>query len=133
MRLLRWLAVLLLVVALAAGYIAYRLSRPYAAFGEETFVEFPRGTSTSQIAGLLEKVGVIERDWEFLAARALHPRRALQAGEYHFTKPASVWEVCNRIARGDVFYYVLAVPEGHAAELSPRAARRSHPALSASG
>jgi UPF0755 protein len=111
-KFLRRLAALGLVVALAAGYVAYRLFLPYSSFGEETFVEFPKGTSSSQIAGMLEKAGVIEHDWEFLAARALHPRRALQAGEYHFTKPASVWEVYNRIARGDVFYYVLVVPEG---------------------
>jgi UPF0755 protein len=111
-RLLRRLAALALAVALAAGYVAYRLSRPYSAFGEETFVEFQKGTSTFQIAGMLEKAGVIEHDWEFLAARALHPRRTLQAGEYRFNKPASVWDVYNRIARGDVFYYVLVVPEG---------------------
>ena len=112
MRLLRRLAAPALVAALAAGYVAYRLSRPYAAFGAETFVEFPKGTSTSQIAAMLEKAGVVGHSWEFLAARALHPRRALQAGEYQFTKPASVLEVYNRIARGDVFYYVLVVPEG---------------------
>ena len=112
MKFLRRLAALLLVLTLAAGYLAYRLSRPYSAFGEETFVEFPKGTSTFQIAGMLEKAGVIEHSWEFLAARALHPRRALQAGEYRFTRPASVWEIYGRIARGDVFYYVLVVPEG---------------------
>jgi UPF0755 protein len=111
-RFLRLLALLVLVAALGAGYLAYRLSSPYAAFGEETFVEFPKGTSSSQIAGMLEKAGVVEHDWEFLAARALHPRRTLQAGDYHFTKPASVWDIFDRIARGDVFYYVLVVPEG---------------------
>jgi UPF0755 protein len=111
-KFLRWLAVLVLVAAAGAGYVAYRLSRAYSAFGEETFVEFPKGTSTYQLAGLLQKAGVIEHDWEFLAARALGPRRTLQAGDYHFTKPASVWEVFNRIARGDIFYYVLVVPEG---------------------
>ena len=35
-----------------------------------------------------------------------------EAGEYRFTKPASVLEVFERIARGDIFYYELAVPEG---------------------
>jgi UPF0755 protein len=37
---------------------------------------------------------------------------ALQAGEYRFTKPAAVMDVYERIARGDVYYVVLAVPEG---------------------
>jgi UPF0755 protein len=111
-KFLRLLVLLVLAVAAGAGYLAYRLARPYSGFGEETFVEFPKGTSSSQIAGMLAKAGVIEHDWEFLAARALRPRRTLQAGDYHFTRPASVWEVFDRIARGDVFYYVLVVPEG---------------------
>jgi UPF0755 protein len=37
----------------------------------------------------------------------------LQAGEYRFDKPASAWDVFGRVARGDVFYYSVAVPEGH--------------------
>jgi UPF0755 protein len=111
-KFLRRLALLMVFLAAGAGYLAYRLYRPYSAFGEETFVDFPKGTSTYELAGLLQKAGVIEHSWEFLAARALHRRRVLLAGEYHFTKPASVWEVYNRIARGDIFYYVLVVPEG---------------------
>jgi UPF0755 protein len=37
----------------------------------------------------------------------------LQAGEYRFNRAASPVEVFDRIARGDVFYYTLSVPEGH--------------------
>jgi UPF0755 protein len=36
----------------------------------------------------------------------------LQAGEYRFASPASTLEVYTRIARGDVFYFELAIPEG---------------------
>ena len=36
----------------------------------------------------------------------------LQAGEYRFDHPASPIEVFDRIARGDIFYYELVVPEG---------------------
>jgi UPF0755 protein len=102
------------LIALGAlgAYISWELYRPYAAFGEETFVEFPKGTNTIAMARSLADSGVISNSWKFLAARALHPRRALQAGEYRFAKPASVSEVYERIARGDVFYYVLTVPEG---------------------
>src|SRR5438132_5312349 len=112
-KILRWAGVLLLLAALGAGYVAYELTRPYAAFGEETFIDFPKGTSSAGMANLLANSGVIPHAWEFLAARALYPRRALMAGEYRFAKPASVLEINDRIARGDVFYYVLVVPEGH--------------------
>jgi UPF0755 protein len=112
-KLLRWAGVFLLLGAVAAGYAAYELTRPYAAFGEETFIDFPKGTSTLGMASRLADAGVIAHAWEFLAARALYSRRALMAGEYRFSKPASVLEVYERMARGDIFYYVLVVPEGH--------------------
>jgi UPF0755 protein len=111
-KFLRWLAALALLLACGAGYLAWELHREYAAFGEETFVDFPKGTSTTAMAGLLARAGAIPHAWEFLAVRALYPRRALKAGEYRFSKPASVLEIYDRIARGDVFYYSLVVPEG---------------------
>ena len=65
------------------------------------------------MAGLLAKAGVIAARLGFPGWPAPCSRgEALQAGEYRFTQPASVWEVFDRIARGDVFYYVLVVPEG---------------------
>ena len=112
MKFFRIVGALLLLLALSAGFVAYRLNRPYAAFGDETFIDFPKGTSTTQIAGQLAQRGVVPHAWEFLVAHALRSRRALQAGEYRFAKPASVLEVHDRIARGDVFYQVLVVPEG---------------------
>jgi UPF0755 protein len=112
-KLLRWAGVLLLLAAVGAGYVAYELTRPYAAFSQESIIDFPKGTSTTGMASRLANAGVIAHAWVFLAARALYPGRKLMAGEYSFTKPASVLEVYDRIARGDVFYYVLVVPEGH--------------------
>lgn len=109
---LRRIAALVVLLGAAAGYVAWELNRPYAAFGEETLIEFPKGTSTTGMARMLANSGVIAHAWLFLAARAFHPRRRLQAGEYRFTQPASVLEVYGRIARGDVFYYSLTVPEG---------------------
>jgi len=109
---MRWLAAAALVLAAGAGYLAWELQQPYAAFGPETFVDLPKGTSTSAIATRLANAGVIAHAWEFGVARALSLRRSLKAGEYRFVKPASVLEVYDRIARGDVFYLVLAVPEG---------------------
>jgi UPF0755 protein len=96
----------------AAGYILWELNRPYAAFGEETFIDFPKGTSTNEMARQLAQSGVISHTWAFLAARAFEPRRKLQAGEYRFAQAASALQVYDRIARGDVFYYSLTIPEG---------------------
>jgi UPF0755 protein len=45
-------------------------------------------------------------------ARALYPDRKLQAGEYLFARADTPSNILNRIARGDVFFYELIVPEG---------------------
>src|ERR1039458_5532946 len=85
MSLLRPLGFLVLAGAAAGGFAIYRLERPYQGFRGETFVEFPRGAGTTGIADALAKAGVVRSHWDFLLAR---------------------------IARGEIFYYELTVPEG---------------------
>ena len=63
------------------------------------------------MAATLAQKGVIRDRWLFLAARAFR-RTHLQAGEYRFEKPASAFEIYSRIARGDIFYMELLIPEG---------------------
>src|ERR1017187_6901398 len=112
MRLLRRLALLFLVGLAAGGFAVYRLALPYRGFSGETFVEFPHGTATGAIADALAKAGVVRSRWDFLLARVASQTRVLQAGEYRFDRAASPMDVVRRIARGDVFYYELTVPEG---------------------
>ena len=112
MKLFRSFGRVLLVAALAAGFLGYRLLRPYQAFRGETFVELPHGTSTGAMADALAKAGVVASRWDFLLARLAGRGHVLQAGEYRFDHPASAMDVFRRIARGDVFYLELAVPEG---------------------
>ena len=112
MSLLRRLGFLVLVGLAAGGFAVYRTEQPYRSFRGETFVEFPRGTGTSGIADALVKAGVVRSRWDFLLARVASRTRVLQAGEYRFDRAASPMEVVRRIARGDIFYYELVVPEG---------------------
>ncbi len=112
MKIAARLGVAALALILAWLLLGAALRRPYAAFAGETFVEFPRGTSTRRMAEMLASAGVVPSAWQFLVARVLNPHRRLKAGEYRFDKPATVLEVFDRIARGDVFYYQLSVPEG---------------------
>ncbi|HLY16077.1 MAG TPA: endolytic transglycosylase MltG [Bryobacteraceae bacterium] len=110
MKLLRWLVPVLLCGATA--YVGIDLATPYAGFSQPSFVDLPKGTDTRQMAALLQNAGVIRHTWTFLATRILRRNATLQAGEYRFTQPAAPWEVFDRIARGDIFYYQLVVPEG---------------------
>jgi UPF0755 protein len=102
----------ILAVLLIGGFAGYRLESPYQGFQREAFVNLPRGTSTQTMADLLAQAGVTRGSADFLLARLISQRRVLQAGEYRFTQPATPLEVVDRIARGDIFYYELVVPEG---------------------
>jgi UPF0755 protein len=111
-KVLAFLVLLVIVAGGAAAYAFYQLGQPYQGFSEPVLVEFPRGTSTGQMANLLAEHGVIAHPWLFLAARAVRRGDRLQAGEYQFAKPASALDVYGRIARGDIYYLQLTIPEG---------------------
>jgi UPF0755 protein len=109
----RWIFRILLFAALCAiGYAVIVLNTPYAGFGHEMYVDLPKGTGTEQMGGALADAHVIRYAWAFWFTRALRRNATLQAGEYRFTRAASVFAVYDRIARGDTFSYELVVPEG---------------------
>ncbi|MEJ7605297.1 MAG: Holliday junction resolvase RuvX [Bryobacteraceae bacterium] len=56
---------------------------------------------------------VIESEWPFLLARGLTRNANLQAGEYKFDRPLSVFDVYFKISRGEVYYRELTIPEGN--------------------
>lgn len=107
------LALVGMLAVAAAGSAAWWLLRAsYSGFQEETFVDIPHGASSRQIAALLAESGVVRSPISFSAIRLLRPKAKLQAGEYRFSKPASPWTVFDRIARGDIFFYEVTIPEG---------------------
>ena len=110
---IRRVLLLLIFIALVAAAFAYwAVGMPYQGKSEPVFVIIEPGTPTQSMARTLASAGVIRSDWSFLMARALNPRAKLQAGEYRFQGALSTWDVYNKIARGDIFYYELRVPEG---------------------
>ncbi|SPE22554.1 Aminodeoxychorismate lyase [Candidatus Sulfopaludibacter sp. SbA3] len=112
MRVLRVFGLLLLLAAMGGGFLLYRLESPYQGFQGAVFVDLPRGTATSSMATILAKAGVVRNRWDFLLARLSRPGHRLQAGEYRFEHAASARGVFDRVARGDIFFLPLVVPEG---------------------
>ena len=108
----RLLVAIVLLIALGAGVAYLSLTVPYRGFSKPVILDFPRGTSASEMANQLAQSGVIRYPWQFLAVRVLRPGARLQAGEYQFSETAPAFRVYARIARGDVFFYELIVPEG---------------------
>src|SRR5260370_42419854 len=70
-----------LLGALMGGFAMWRTEAPYQGFAGETFIEFPRGTGTGQIADKLAEAGVVRSRWDFLLARLIHRGKVLQAAE----------------------------------------------------
>jgi UPF0755 protein len=101
----------LFVVVLAGGAgAAWLVLTPYGP-ETETFVTLTPGSSTARMGEALESAGIIRSRYAFDLVR-LWKRGTLKAGEYRFDHRASVTEVYNRIARGDVFTLSVTIPEG---------------------
>ncbi len=98
------------VLLLAASAAVWLVVTP---FGPQTevFVEIVPGSSTVRIGRQLESAGVVRTRFAFDLMRWIR-RGTLRAGEYRFDHPATVAEVYNRIARGDVFTRTVTIPEG---------------------
>src|SRR5487761_560173 len=106
--------IILIVLAGAPGlWLRYELARSYRGYSQaQIFVDIPRGTPRWNIAGLLQKNGVIHSRIAFLALSIRHRRRVLQAGEYLFNQPMTPQQVFDQIAGGHIFVHTVVVPEG---------------------
>jgi UPF0755 protein len=104
--------------------VALLLRATFAAPGpltHSTVTVIPRGEGVYEIAGRLEREGVVSDRRLFVAqylAHTLHARFAggkpiqLQAGEFEFKKQASLEDVLEILSQGKAVLYRLTVPEG---------------------
>jgi cell division protein YceG involved in septum cleavage len=70
---LRFLLAIVLLIALGAGAAYLSLTIPYRGFAKPVILDFPRGTSTAEMANQLAQSGVIRYPWQFLIVRVLRP------------------------------------------------------------
>jgi UPF0755 protein len=110
---LRTLIKLFLVVVLAAGgWLAWQVYVPITPPANNSLLLRP-GYSTRRIAAELKKAGVIRSELLFGLWHVLHPKPSLKAGEYRFERAATLPQVYERIARGDIYFHVVTIPEGY--------------------
>ena len=101
----------MMLVFAVAGWLASVLVTPKSPDGQK-FVMLRPGYSTRRIARELKAAGVIRSFDAFVLWHALHRRPSLKAGEYMFERNASIVDVHNRLARGDVYVHTVVIPEG---------------------
>jgi UPF0755 protein len=110
---LRTLIKMFLVVVLAVGgWVAWQVYAPVTPPDNSSLLLRP-GYSTRRIAAELKKAGVIRSELVFGFWHVLHPKPSLKAGEYRFERAASLPQVYERIARGDIYFHVVTIPEGY--------------------
>ena len=110
---MRALITFFLIVVLAAGaWIAWLVHAPVMP-PANTYLLLRPGYSTRRIAAELKKAGVIRNERTFWLWHELHPKPSLKAGEYLFERQATLPQVYERIARGDIYFHVVTIPEGY--------------------
>lgn len=102
-----------LIVALAAGaWWAWAVYAPVTPPSTQS-VLLRSGFSTHRIGVELKKAGIIRSVFAFRVWHEFHPKLSLKAGEYLFDRAASIPQVHDRIARGDIYFHVVTIPEGY--------------------
>jgi len=94
------------------GWAAYQVYAPVTP-SPNTSLLLHTGYSTRHIAAQLKKAGVIRSELAFRLWHFTHPKPSLKAGEYVFNHEATLPEVYGRIARGDIYFHVVTIPEGY--------------------
>ena len=102
----------LLAILAVGGWIWWAVYAPISPPQTQS-VLLHSGYSTRRIAAELKKTGVIRSELAFRLWHATHPKPSLKAGEYLFEHKGSLPQVYDRIARGDIYFHMVTIPEGY--------------------
>lgn len=110
-------ALTILVVAMLGALVAVNYGKEsYNAPGPlqaETDIAIPRGSGPRDISQKLEEAGAISSSTLFVAATQVTGNRGkLQAGEYRIPAHASMRQIMEMMAQGEVVEHTVTVPEG---------------------
>lgn len=102
-RLLLLFLFLFTILGVGFAYWTYRELRvPISHSQADTYIEIPKGSSTTEIVGKLASAGVIRHTWPLLLYIKLYgagPK--LRAGEYRFPSPISPLSVLRKLEEGE--------------------------------
>lgn len=121
-RLVAWTAVIVLLLAAAAGVAGWlawqRLQEPFKGYsGPQRRLVIAEGASARQILATLEQEGVIA-DGRLARLYLIHvlDDPPLQAGEYRFAGELTTPQALDRLVRGEVVRHAVTVVEGRTLE-----------------
>ncbi len=108
---------LIIIFLIVLSVLAYMQIKGWIAEGgpllNVTNVVVPKGASLKTVAEELSRAGVIDKPWLFrIMARINGLSKHLKAGEYQFMPGISLQAAMDKIARGEVFFRRITIPEG---------------------
>ena len=113
MRFLKYIFPVLIVLVSLAWWQVKNLIVAEGPLTQVVNVVIPKGANTKIVANELKKSGVIDSELLFrLVTRLNRADKNLKAGEYQFMPKSSVLQVMEKIARGEVYYRKITIPEG---------------------
>lgn len=105
--------ILLIFLSSCLGIVFYELSVQPGPSDHSVNVVILKGTSLQKMADSLAEAKVIRYPWLFkVAARFQGLDKKLRAGEYQFPQQVSLKDVLDKVAKGEVFYRRVTLPEG---------------------
>jgi UPF0755 protein len=110
----------LVIITVAVGgglFIGKQRFEAPGPLAEDKVVNIARGLGTKDIADLLTREGVIDQPWVFMGGvLVLKSRGDIKAGEYQFTKNASLADVVETMIENKVVQHAFTVAEGLTSE-----------------
>ena len=108
---------LIIIFLIVLSVLAYMQIKGWIAEGgpllNVTNVVVPKGASLKTVGEELSRAGVIDKPWLFrIMARINGLAKHLKAGEYQFMPGISLQAAMDKIARGEVFFRRITIPEG---------------------
>lgn len=108
----------IIIVAVAAGLALAFGKQRFEASGpleSERIVNIPPRTGVRETADILQREGVIDSPWVFIAG-VFVLKAELKAGEYQFPAKASLHQVVDTMVEGKVVRHWITLPEGLTSE-----------------
>lgn len=110
------ISLIIVILSLSAGIFFYfeYIFGPIDHFSpKEIEVNIPTGSNLSEIASILEEMGLIRKSFYFVIVSKLKGvGNQLKAGYYQFSTDMTVNQIVNRIVTGEVATIKLTIPEG---------------------
>lgn len=109
---MRKIALLFIAIVLFGAYQVHSIFKQPAAHSEKA-IDIPSNSSLRSISTLLQKEGVLEKQWPILLlAKIWSVSHKVQSGEFMFNTPSSPQKALETLLKGVPVLHKVTIPEG---------------------